>query len=284
MKSKTESVKITSLNPESAKRLLANNPNNRPLRDKRINKLAKAILENRWQFNGASIVVDNRGVMLDGQHRCHAVIRAKKPIKTVLVTGVKPQVFDTIDQGAKRSGADIFHLCGVSNASIVAASLTIVYQNRHGVPEGTESSGSTPDMDERTALFDELPHYEDIVRDALRYKHNFSGILSASMISGLYFLFQEKSKEAAHRFLATFATGEGEAGNPAIVVRRIFEKLAQQDYRIGRQTRAAYVKLAWNAFVAGKAVSNIELPETLDIPISRVTNRHWIDSVQGVAA
>jgi len=280
MTQNTEKVVLTNLTPDAAQRLLANNTFNRPLRQKRINKLARTVLDGRWKFNGASIVVDKRGCLLDGQHRCHAVIRANKAIRTVLVTGVSPKVFNTIDQGAKRTGADIFNLCGVSNPSEVASSLTIVYQHRNDITEGSEGGNVVPDMDERTALFDSIAAYEELVRDVCHYKKNLVHVFSMPMLAGLYFLFQEKHKRAAQRFLAAFA-GTHEGGslkNPARIARLKFKDLAEQDYRIGRQSKCAYLKIAWNCYAAGKQIDDLTLPPTLDIPINKLSSHYWLEN------
>ncbi len=280
-----ERAVITTLTPEAAQRLLANNTFNRPLRARRIQRIAKAITEGRWKFNGATIVVDKSGRLLDGQHRCHAVVSADTGIRTVLVTGVLPSVFDTIDQGAKRTGNDVFHLCGVTHPQIVSSSLTYVWQNRAGITEGTEGGSRGPDMDERISLFDSLPGYEGIVADVCRYQKFMSKLYPLPLLAGMYFLFQEKHKQAAQRFLTGFAGvhEEDSMKNPARLVREVFIDLQEQDYRIGRQAKAAYLKLAWNAFVSGQEVTEIQLLPTLDIPINRLTSQHWLESTRMVA-
>lgn len=280
-KSRTEKAIITTLTPDAARKLLANNEHNRPLNNRRIHRLSRAILDGRWKFNGASIVIDRKGRMLDGQHRCHAVVRANKSIDTVLVTGVTPEAFDTIDQGAKRSGADIFSLCGVSNPAVVSSSLTIVYQNRKGIAEGGDGSkGMIADMDERVELFDSIPNYEEIIKSCTQYRKQLSGLVPLPMMAGMYFLFHEKSRSGAQFFMKNFAHGTNDPQNPANCLRVKFEELAEQEYRISRQTRCAYIKLAWNAFVSGERVNRLELPRTLDIPIKPLGNRFWIDNAK----
>lgn len=64
-----EKATITTLTPDAARKLLANNDHNRPLKNDRIHILSRAILEGRWRLNGASIVVDRKGRLLDGQHK-----------------------------------------------------------------------------------------------------------------------------------------------------------------------------------------------------------------------
>lgn len=282
-KPRKEQAKIISLTPDAARKLLANNVLNRPLRNKRIHDLSRAIKEGRWMLNGASIVVDRKNRLMDGQHRCHAVIRANKAVSVVMVTGVDPKCFDTIDQGAKRSGSDIFHLCGVSNPSVIASALTIVYQDRHNVVLGTTGgAGNLPDMDERVRLFDSIPHFEDTVRECVRFRDKLVGIVPLAMMAGLYFLFQEKDKRAAQEFLYAL-THESIHDAPPAILRTIMRDLNQQDYHISRQAKCAYLKLTWNAFVAGEKVDAIRLPGTLDIPINEPTDNFWIDQLRQVA-
>lgn len=274
-----QEVSIISLTPEAARRLLANNTFNRPLKQARIKALAKVITDGRWKFNGASIVCARNGSLLDGQHRCHAVIRANKAVRTVFVKGVSSKAFDTIDQGVKRTGADIFHLCGVTNPSVVSSSLAVVHQNRCGYPEGSRSQQMNPDMDERIALFDVLADYEEVVRSVVHHRRQLKGVFGLSMLAGLIFLFQEQHRTAAQRFLLVFANvTAGSRDNPAHVARIKFEELSQLEYKISRQAMCAYLKISWNAFAAGERMTKISLAETLDIPIAGVTNNRWLEN------
>ena len=59
-----ENVVVTNLTPEAAQRLLAQNTFNRPLRAKRIARLAKAIADRRWKFNGFALDVPYVSVVL----------------------------------------------------------------------------------------------------------------------------------------------------------------------------------------------------------------------------
>ena len=274
-----QTATIINLTPEAARRLIANNSHNRPLRKLRVKQLAKVIKDGRWKFNGASIVQERTGRLADGQHRCHAVIQANKAIRTVFVTGVSASAFDTIDQGSKRSGNDIFSLCGVSNAAVLSSSLTIVWQQKNGIILGTTGAYYVPDMDVRTKLFDTLPGYEERVRDVCHLRSGLSGVVPTPAMSGLHYLFYKKDMAAARCFLAALASDDCNARNPAGVVRKQLLKLkADKLFRLGNQAHFAYIKLAWNAFVAGQAVTEIKLQKTLDISIDAVTNRHWMEN------
>lgn len=280
MSKSKQAVSIISLTPETARRLLADNSHNRPLRMRRVKQLAKSIIDGRWKFNGASIVRETTGRLADGQHRCHAVIQAKKAVRTVFVDGVKPSAFDTIDQGFKRTGADIFNLCGVAHAGVVAASMSIIYQHNKGIVIGTSGAGYLPDMDERIDLFDSMPGYENLVQEVCQLRDAITGVMPQSKLVGLYYLFSKKGVATARCFLNALASTDTDALNPAGVVRKQLLKIdANKDFRLGAQAHCAYIKLAWNAFAAGRKITTISLPSpaTLDIPIDSVTSRYWVE-------
>lgn len=268
-------VVVTTITPEAAQRLLRENSHNRPLNSRRVRRLATIIREGRWRLNGDTLKVDKKSRLLDGQHRLHAVIQADRPIQTLLVTGLDPAVFDTIDQGKARTGGDIFHICGVRNPSVVSSALTIVHQQQKGIPEGS-SGWLMPDMDEKVRLFDKLTGFEDRVAEVMHYKNSLPGV-PLSMFSGFYYVFHTRSRTAAVTFLAVLGNGVGEPNHPAIRLREKFAWLAQQPYKIGAQAKAALIKTAWNAFAAGEELTGpLQIPATLDIPVNAVTSQRWV--------
>ena len=266
---------VTTITPEAAQKLLKDNVSNRPLSNNRVQRLCRAITDGRWVLNGASIVVDSKQRLVDGQHRLHAVVRSGKSIRTVLVTGVTPKAFDTIDQGARRSGADIFSICGVRNPGVVSASIGVVWQNEQGIAEGS-TGRYLPDQDQRVALFDELPDYEEVVAEACHYRKGMTKVYPFSALVGLYYLWHRCDAEAAIEFLKILASGQADAGHPARVAREKFIELATNDYRISRQSQCAYLKIAWNHFAAGTGIEELLLPKHLEIPVNKVTNRFWL--------
>lgn len=196
----------------------------------------------------------------------------------MLVTGISATAFDTIDQGARRTGADIFALCGVSNASTISASMTILYQHKNDITLGTPGGTYGPDMDERIALFDNLSGYEHLARDVCQHRSSLAGVFPQPKMLGLYYLFQKKHRTGARCFLNAFVSDDADRRNPASVVRQLFLKFRVQDFKLGGQSECAYMKLAWNAFAAGEQVEEITLPGSLDIPIDPLTSQNWIDN------
>lgn len=114
----TETIKLT---PQIAAEFLKSNKSNRALSRSVVTTYAAAIRRNEWLLNGEAICLDTHGNLLQGQHRCHAVIAADKPIDVVVVRGVDPGAFKTYDQGKRRTVGDILGMSGEKNSNILAA-------------------------------------------------------------------------------------------------------------------------------------------------------------------
>lgn len=114
------------LTPALAQALLDKNPNNRRLSEHRASQLANAICRGEWQLNGESVIVAEDGSLLDGQHRCRAVVIAETAIPVILVEGVAAQAFTTIDIGEKRSVGQIFRMQGFADGNNLSATVSVL--------------------------------------------------------------------------------------------------------------------------------------------------------------
>lgn len=113
-------VKVIELTPELAEKLLKNNTDNRILRPRLVVQYAEDMKAGRWHENGEPIIVDPKGKLISGQHRCHAVIRSGVTLKNIVMIETNdPKMIDT---GATRSVRD---LSGIGNyeASTISACL-----------------------------------------------------------------------------------------------------------------------------------------------------------------
>jgi hypothetical protein len=118
-------TEIITLTPNMAKKLLeTNKENNRPLKNANISTLKADIIAGRWKLNGESIKISENGKLIDGQHRCLAVISANIPIQTLIVYEVEESSFDTIDLGTIRTVSDLLAINGQKNTNIAAAIVT----------------------------------------------------------------------------------------------------------------------------------------------------------------
>ena len=91
--------KVESITPELAAEYLTHNSRNprKTMNRSVIQKYADDIAAGLWELNGDSIVFDEDGFLKNGQHRLCAIIKAGKPVQTIVVRGVSrdTKIWDT---------------------------------------------------------------------------------------------------------------------------------------------------------------------------------------------
>jgi hypothetical protein len=121
-------VDTVELTPEDAAKLLAVSEGQaqRNVRKAAVERLAHAITSGQWRLTHQAIALDSSGVVLDGQHRLHAIVRAGVPVQVMIARDVPRSSFDVIDTGAVRSPSDVLRIGGHTNVNILAASARMV--------------------------------------------------------------------------------------------------------------------------------------------------------------
>lgn len=113
-------VNVKSISPELAKQWLENMGPNRAPSQGVIDAYARMMETNQWYLNGDTIVFDTNGKMMNGMHRCNAIIKSGKTVDMIVVEGIDSAAMDTIDDGRRRSVGDHFHILNtpLPNAAI----------------------------------------------------------------------------------------------------------------------------------------------------------------------
>jgi hypothetical protein len=114
------------MTPEWAQSLLALNTNNRPTNARRVAELTKAINDGQWLLSHQGIALGSNGVLLDGQHRLHAIVLSGKAVPILLSHDCDPSIFRVVDTGQKRSAGQVLAIESVRNAHTVAATCRIL--------------------------------------------------------------------------------------------------------------------------------------------------------------
>lgn len=102
---------IKKINPLIAEECLRNNPNNRKLNRARVRQIAEEMKRGEWRNNGESIVINDRGELVDGQHRLNAIIESGKEYIFNFST-VATEEANFYDLGLSRSVRDIITMSG----------------------------------------------------------------------------------------------------------------------------------------------------------------------------
>jgi len=123
-----------------AKELLKKNVGNRRLKKEKyfyVSQMRKGL----WKENGEPIIIDSNGFVKDGQHRLHAVIEANYSYKVPIISGVNPDVMDTIDTGLNRTLGDILELNGFKYSSAQAAAIRVILKHCDNSKNSSRTSG-----------------------------------------------------------------------------------------------------------------------------------------------
>ena len=104
--STTMRIVKTVITPELARLLLEKNTKNRKVRTSHVKDLASAILRGEWQVTHQGIAISVDGTMIDGQHRCLAVIASNTPVEMMVAYDCAADIFSVTDSGAIRTMSD----------------------------------------------------------------------------------------------------------------------------------------------------------------------------------
>lgn len=253
-----ETVEVTTVTPRYAKELLAKNFNNRTIRNRWVEEYASAMTRGEWEFNGDSIRIDRNGVVLDGQHRLSAVIASGVPMKTLLVTGLEPKVFDTIDTGKKRTAGDALSMRGETNANGLAAVARMYFTYmQSGNPCKTVITPTVPQVEE---TIDENPGIRNATDRVTKSKW-CKRYLTVRIGGFCYYVFRQHDFAAATEdFFNGLETGaELVEGSPIMLLRdRLMEDRISRD-RLAEEYKVALIFKAFRHARDGQTLRNLRI-------------------------
>lgn len=244
---------IETITPEQARLWLASNTHNRNLKDSYIVRLAEAIARGEWELNGESIKF-NSDVLVDGQHRLAAIVRANIPVLSVVVRGIPLSAQETVDTGSRRTLSDILKLRGETNYSLLASA--IVFQHRFAANALERSATRTyPTAQQALKTLSEHPGLRDSLPVGDRVRKHFR--ISGSIVAFLHYTFATIDSDDADDFFDKLLRGSDlPAGHPILALRSSLERDAIN--RSSRRTaamNAAYFIKAWNAYREGRSLT-----------------------------
>lgn len=237
------------LTPELAEQFLATMDGNRPCRRPRVQFYAKAMAAGEWVFNGEPIIFDVRGAMVNGQHRCEAVIESDTTIEIMVVPGVPVEAYKTMDRPLMRTGAD--YLPAVGNRTTVAATFALLHAEAVGQPGvyGTTQPGQIPEL---------LARWPRTVEDVAHCRRD-QVIGSVSQISYCYARMRMHDEPKAAEFMASLREGVGlESGSPVLLLRNRLLGMRSSKAKLPPVELLAVWSKAWRKHLAGQKVQQLQ--------------------------
>ena len=120
---------IVTMTRDLAKDYLSRNTENRKIKKNSLNFYKNQMKNGTWKENGEPIIIDKNGVIKDGQHRLMAVVETGYAYRVPVISGIAPDVMDTIDTGVNRTASDVLELEGLKYSNTMASVVKKILQN-----------------------------------------------------------------------------------------------------------------------------------------------------------
>jgi hypothetical protein len=224
---------------------------NRKKKPARIKRYAAAMEREAWHLTGETIVFGKSGLLLDGQNRFAACVRAGIPFRTYVVFGIDDSVFVTINSGKARTPSDTFHTSGVVHPQIVSPAVRWIMLYENGNPTARTSFSNQE-------MFDFWKTKTDEDRLALAIERAMKAVKAIPLgtLAAHLYLFDKKHPPTAKRFaddLAKNVRGGRKLSDMLVRARK------QNMGRLHDVWINAIVVSAWNAYRANETVTTRHL-------------------------
>lgn len=256
-------AKVERITPSTAKKWLEelNYEDNRNLNESKVAFLSRQITNGHWIINGATICFDIENRLIDGQHRLAACILAKKPIESIVAHGLTTQAYTTIDQGWKRSHAQIFTGKGEKYAvHLVGACRRIWFHQTSGQMIAARRPESSIDELELVMEYhgDEIRPLAEMIISSYCHKLAAGGLLIYCA-----WLFQQANDEKCIGFFTSLGDGvELRKGSPILCLRDRLQRTKADRVHFNDAQFFSFIARAWNAFYTGKTLSVLRVKQS----------------------
>ena len=260
---KTATVKVT---PAMALNWLNTcNTKNRRVNKKHVQNLANEMKSGRWTVNGETIAFDEDMVLIDGQHRLHAIIQSGVSIETIVVYGIEdPRAFITTGTlMLKRDAGQIASMMGLTkNVNMVVAATRIisVWEAVNNYNEFIQKAISkSPDMFAADEIAEMAVNYSDEISEIIANYGKGVKLTGVPAIAiALVYIMQKVDPIATHNTFSKLSDGIfSDRKDP---VKHLYEAVIKQKYPIRnkRLYTAALIVKAFNAVSQGKEVGTLK--------------------------
>lgn len=252
------------ITPAKAQEYLNSSQGNRPISKVTVRSYADTMKKGKWMMNGVPVVFDVDGHLLDGHHRLEAVTLAGIPVKMDVCRGVSPDAFTTFDCGRHRNVGQLLAMQGVKNyntvGSIVVCNETLVRFGRVWANNNARDDHKRTNT-EAYDLYMRDPDGFNLVGEDVTRLICKARILKGSTLGGMIYYLSHSggySRDYVLRFFECLCTLEDMTVQPAIILRNRIIRERMSNAEIKTSHLFALIVKAWNAYVEGKDMKNLQ--------------------------
>lgn len=256
-------ISIELITPEKAQTFIDSFEGNRPLKPRTVNYLSNLMTENKWNFTHEGMLFDKNNRLIDGNHRCHAIVKSKTSYPFIICKKFPSFIFANLDSGRKRSGEDAVYVSGITinareQAAIAKFILTILINREQSAINNNSANQNYISNQDIVDFATKTNNLSNSVNIAVDINNSIKYIRPAN-IGGFHFVFANLiNNQLADNFFELYRTGSGMAStHPVHLLREILRKDAEKRGKTGKArysepAKIAYLKAAWNHFVIGE--------------------------------
>ena len=256
-------VRLISITPELADKILGFNTENRRMRGFAAKDYAATMTEGGWKLTHQGIALDTNGIVQDGQHRLQGIVDSGTTQQFFIFVGMDPAAYTALDIGMKRTYGDTMTRVGHNNAAQLGscARLVFLFQRRDFT--------STWKVTNQQVL-DTVSEDEDGFVMAMtwggRLKKPPIGLAVHVGAAAFYLISRANSAERVNQFFQGLIDMEFEHGrsDPRNVLVRALSNLSGTS-RTGPEKLALVIK-AWNAWEEGRTISVLSWRRNEEMP------------------
>jgi hypothetical protein len=258
------------LTPELAAELLAQLPEHqRKVTRLHVVRLARAMAAGEYMLNPQPLIIDSTGALMDGQHRCAAVVESGVTIPVVIARGADPTVFSLVDTGKIRQASQF--IPGPAGTVIAAAARAVLSQRLPVFKtQGSRGTGLTAGRSLITnkEILEEVhgdPEYEAVAPQILAIRRA-ARITPVPLLAVHILASRNVDPDKASLWLSGLETGEDLAkGDPRLALRNRWVQDNGHQIRGAAQQWVLTVK-CWNAWVAGGEIRQLRYRAVEGLP------------------
>jgi hypothetical protein len=262
-------VSVKTVTPRMAQQLLDANDHNRRVRPHLVDEYARDMSAGRWDTNGETIKISDEGVLLDGQHRLAAVVKADVSVEMVVVENLPEVMQETVDTGAKRMTSDVLTLRGESNTPILAAIAKKVMIFVRTGNKDVQVPYNKPTTIEVADAIDKYPMLREATAFAMSHRNTLP--IGPSVLGFAFWACSMRDERDAAEFFDQLVTGSGlETGDPSLTLRnKLIEKRSRTRGGLDEREVLAMVFRAWNVYRKGGKVTILRFGKHESFPIPK---------------
>lgn len=248
-------VTVEDVTPAVAERWLGKNERNRHVRQRLVDAYARDMEAGNWHLTGEAVKFSRNGRLIDGQHRCLAVVQAGTAVKMVVVRGLEEDVQEVIDSGAARTAGDALRMRGITYYSSLAAASRIALLYEVGSIDG---SNLRPTHSEILDFVDNNPDLAEAVEMAVAHRQAID--VPQSVLSLAIWRLKKVDPDDAYLFISQLAEKTDlKAGDAVLALLNRLVEVRRNGRIMSRNDYLSLVFRAWNKWRSGEKIASLPI-------------------------